>query len=350
MRPILTRIPWHPERASVNSPSLLERRDGGVILTFFAGTWEAQPGVGLWGVVRERGVWSEPFPVHCDRAHSAGNSVMIEFNGRIWLYFVVTPGPDWTRSVVLETVSDDGGRTFADPVRLQTPVGWLVGTPALTVGGQVLVPMYDETRWESFIVALCPPGRILWTSAPLRVPGGCIQPAVCELGDGRLQVWLRTSSGRVWTSQSTDGGHGFAPPWATPLPNPNSRVAAARCGGGTVLAYNPFGEGGLQLEPGRFSSGRSILRMAFSHDGLTWPAGTKRDVVWGPGEYAYPWLVATGTDRWLMAYAHARSEIRVLEGDLDWLVARHPPPEPESWEEAQRRLAASTCEPGRPEG
>lgn len=340
MRPALTRIPWAPERAAVNSPSLLVRRDGGVVLTYFAGAWEAQPGVGLWGAVREGRAWSAPRPIHRDPSRSVGNSVMVEIDGRVWLYFVVTSGPDWTRSIVMVTRSDDGGRTFGEPVRLETPAGWLVGTPALSGEGLVRLPMYDEVRWEALIVGLVPPGRILWTSPPIRVPGGCIQPAACERPDGSLRVWLRTRAGRVWTADSEDGGRSFAPPRASALPNPNSRVAALSLGGGTLLAYNPFDAGGLNLEPGRFSTGRALLRLAFSPDGEVWPEAFKRDVAWGPGEYAYPWLAATGPDRWLMAWAHARSEIRVLEGEVGWLTAPHRVPESESWEEAQARLRA----------
>jgi predicted neuraminidase len=95
---------------------------------------------------------------------------------------------------------------------------------------------------------------------------------------------IRTSSGRIARTNSTDGGRTWTPLVKTSLPNNNSGIDAVRLDDGRLLlVYNPVG---------RNWGPRTPLTLACSRDdGATWANVAHLESE--PGEYSYPAIVAT---------------------------------------------------------
>mmetsp|Transcript_20318 Transcript_20318/g.48397 ORF Transcript_20318/g.48397 Transcript_20318/m.48397 type:complete len:136 (+) Transcript_20318:1256-1663(+) len=93
---------------------------------------------------------------------------------------------------------------------------------------------------------------------------------------------MRSDQGRVFRSDSGDGGRTWGRAYATKLPNNNSGLDVARLADGTlILAYNPVSGDWAARYP---------LRVALSKDnGETW--SIYWDVETDPGEYSYPAII-----------------------------------------------------------
>jgi predicted neuraminidase len=347
--------PFSPGHPSVNAPSLALWPEDRLDLFYFGGSWEGREDVALWHrrLVRDGGsihAAGGAGQVARVAGRTLGNSVpIVDEAGTLWLYFVVSRPCDWRHAEVWRTRAAGGSATFEEPEPWRTTPGTLVGTPAVrSPDGGWLLPVYDETAWTASVVRLDRHQNTVGQSAPVATPRGCIQLALAAMSDGQLVGLLRTRDGRVFRTVSTDGGATFSQPVATPLPNPNARIACAVLREDLLVVYNPASEGQLHLEPGVFSSGRTVLRAALSADaGLTFPRHLRRDVATGAGEYAYPWLLADGLDA-LLAYQENRTCIRVVPLSPSWLREPHPLASPETYDEAVDDLVRASA-PQEPE-
>ena len=131
---------------------------------------------------------------------------------------------------------------------------------------------------------------------------GVIQPTLWESSDGPVHMLLRSTEGRIYRSDSTDGGRTWSAAYATELPNNNSGIDLVRLSDGRlILAYNPVGRNWGERTP---------LSLALSDDdGTTWTR--LGDVVAGEGEFSYPAIVADG-DRVFLSYTYNREGIAVF--------------------------------------
>jgi predicted neuraminidase len=180
---------------------------------------------------------------------------------------------------VRERRSHDGGLTWSDAVDIRREWGWMVRNEPIVFGDCIIMPMYDERDWSSFVLASDDGGDAWRESERLRggrgtASRGTIQPAVAPANDG-LVMLLRSRAGAVYRSRSVDGLAWSPPDW-TDLPNPNSAVELIALRSGALLAvYNPT------------THARTPLRVALSDDaGETWSAW--RDLETAEGEYSYP--------------------------------------------------------------
>ena len=112
---------------------------------------------------------------------------------------------------------------------------------------------------------------------------GVIQPTLWESAPGQVHMLLRSTRGRVFRSDSADGGRSWCAAYPTALPNNNSGLDLARLPGGRlVLAFNPV-EGNW----GR----RYPISLAWSDDnGQTWDVLC--DLETEDGEFSYPAVLA----------------------------------------------------------
>lgn len=300
---------------SCHASTLVETRDG-MLASWFGGTAEGNPDVGIWVSQFRRGKWSVPVEV-AHGVQSDGkrfpcwNPVLAQTkSGSTWLFYKVGPNPRQWWGMVME--SSDQGRTWSKPRRL--PDG-------------ILGPIKNKAVWLESGVLLCPSStehdgwrvHVEWTrdtarwerSEPLNdgKEFGAIQPAILLHPGGRLQMLCRSRQQFVTQSWSEDGGKRWSAMSKTTLPNPNSGIDAVTLKDGRhLLIYN------------NTPRGRTPLNLALSRDGVAW-----QDVLLlesEPGEYSYPAIVQARDGKVHLSYTWKRQKIRHVVIDPETLESR----------------------------
>ena len=177
--------------------------------------------------------WSEPTRAY---AHAAGLGVedsflpLVDRDGRLHAfgtrYFGVGRDGFPPRSVVIHCRSDDGGATWTriQPVDFgHDYTGWLNSAIQLA-SGRILLPLsyLDESRTrDRFVSLVCysdDSGDTWRQSNDLHVASGseylesgAIEPVVVQLASGIVWLLLRTQTGYLWESFSSDGADWTAP-------------------------------------------------------------------------------------------------------------------------------------------
>ena len=169
------------------------------------------------------------------------------------------------------TLSHDDGTNWSKPVELvRGDVGGrgpVKNKPILLSDGSWLAPASIEYKeggrevWKAFADRSEDRGKTWQRSADFVIPTstdgkrdrrfrsvGAIQPTFWESEPGKVHALLRTGSGKVWRTNSVDGGLTWSPYEVTDLPNNNSGLDALRLADGrVVLIYNPVGEIGARV-------------------------------------------------------------------------------------------------------
>ena len=111
---------------------------------------------------------------------------------------------------------------------------------------------------------------------------GVIQPTLWESEPDKVHMLLRSTEGKIYRSDSQDGGRTWTDAYATELPNNNSGIDMIRAEDGRLfLVYNPIGVNWGDRTP---------ISLAVSKDGgESWEK--LRDLSSGDGEFAYPAII-----------------------------------------------------------
>jgi predicted neuraminidase len=285
--------------------SLAELDNGDLFLAFYTGAGEYATETKVYASRQRRGSreWSAPVVIASNPFYSMGNPVVWQAPGGVlWHFFVVRPGATWSTSRIAAKISRDRGETWSDAFVVAWEPGMMVRSrPILLADGHYLLPIYHETGSDPDRTAAdtCSlflrfdPARKTWTPSN-RVGSrlGNLQPAVVELEPGRLLALCRRGGdyepgddGNVVQTESTDGGRTWSPGVETDFPNPNAAVELIRLRNGHLLfLYNDS------------PNDRTPLAAALSTDGgRTWPH--RRNLVEGPGDFAYPTALQTKDGR-----------------------------------------------------
>lgn len=149
--------------------------------------------------------------------------------------------------------STDDAATWGPPVRVTPEEGYHVMNNARVIqlrSGRLLAPVATTqrvgTKQDDFrtVVHLSDDdGRTwrrgrTWLTAPKR---GAMEPGLIELRDGRVMQIIRTQTGFIWRSFSSDGGETWtdASPWNIEAPEAPSTLAAVPETGDWLLVWNP---------------------------------------------------------------------------------------------------------------
>jgi BNR repeat protein len=206
-----------------------------------------------------------------------GTLVLSWFEADFSTHPLPTPGGVWTAR------SSDNGSTWSSPVRARSahlgegewtipPVG--AATPGIATsakivelpGRSLLLPVYgnspDDASGSITVLRSFDGGRTWPPSLELPVashpPGNSLyEPALALLGDGSLQMAIRTDNVGYWTS-SRDGGRTWSPLRPTgPYYQQASDLLPIREGGRRLLLHTWGDPSGL-LGPGRPTVGRIV--------------------------------------------------------------------------------------------
>ena len=282
---------------------------GRLLASWFAGSREGAPDAAIWTAERSDTGWSDPTKIIDTPGFSDGNSVLwLDGEGRLRIWYVTMEGRGWASCPVRERHSPDLGMTWSEDSYVRQQPGWMVRNEPIRWNDVLLMPMYDERDWSSFVLVSGDGGQSWAESDRLQAKVGIIQPALAELRNGRLVMLLRTTAGVIDQSYSVDGsGLRWTPAQATALPNPNSAVDLIGLqSGALLLVYNPT------------RRGRSPLRAALSYDsGATWAAW--RDLETEAGEFSYPTAIQTSDGVLHVLYTWRRQTIAHASFEESWV-------------------------------
>ncbi len=311
---------------SSHASTLIETKDGTIVAAWFAGSKEGAPDVAIWAARKVGDAWEEPRIIADVRGVAMWNPVLFQKqDGTIVLYYKVGKEISIWKTWYVE--SRDGGVTYTEPKELvegdeNGGRGPVKNKPIRLKDGTVLAPASVEDRvWDAFVDISEDDGATWRMSGivPVHRAGmsrnrpynkeylwgsGIIQPTLWQDEAGDVHMLLRSTSSRIYKSDSKDGGRTWCTAYDTGLPNNNSGIDLAQMkNGDLILAYNP-----RENLPGAFKGPRTPLTLAISKDnGESFT--DLLDLENGAGDYCYPAVICNEKDEILVTYTWKRENI-----------------------------------------
>ena len=295
-----------------HASTVVEIAPGKIMSAWFAGTAEKDDDVGIWFSTFEGKKWTPPARIaKVDNTPHWNPTLFKDETGRIHLFFKIGKEIPYWQTYWMHS---DDGVTWTEPVELvpgdKGGRGPVRSKPIILSDGSWLAPTSTELRtWEAFVDRSEDRGKT-W----VRVPNfdkktndlkgkGCIQPTLWESSPGNVHALMRTTVGKIWRTDSADGGKTWTPLIETDLPNNNSGIDVLKLEDGRLLlVYNPVG---------RNWGPRTPLDLAVSNDnGKTWRtiAHLERDPD-PESEFSYPSIVRSEKGI-VITYTYQRERVR----------------------------------------
>ncbi len=276
-----------------------------LVCSWFGGSNEGHPDVGIWSSTHDQTGWAAPRLV--TQGKSKAGEKLACWNPVLWqqpdgplhLFYKIGKTPRlWWGMVVL---SQDGGRTWNEPIRLPKGIfGPIKNKPIMLEDGRMLCPSSTEHdgwrvhfEWTSDFGQSWQRTSSIGDGRNIQI----IQPTLFMHPDQRLQALCRSRQGFIAELWSSDGGRTWSEPRLTNLPNPNSGLDGLTLADGRhLLVHNPF------------SRCRTPLVVSLSEDGKTW-----REIATlenGRGEFSYPAIIQNNKGLVHISYTNRRKTIR----------------------------------------
>lgn len=302
-----------PPFASSHASTIVETRTG-LIAAWFGGTDEGNLDVSIYLAFHDGKKWSAPMEIANGAddkkrvRHPCWNPVLFQpKNGPLMLFYKVGPSPSTWWGMMM--TSDDNGRTWTHEERLpDNIIGPVRSKPVELLDGTILCGSSTENAgWRVHMETATGFGE-KWTrtgALNTAMEYGAIQPTIIPWTKERIQIICRSKLGGLTESWSNDGGKSWSRMRKTGLPNPNAGADAVLMRDQrALLVYN------------HLESGRNMLNVAISEDGVNWSAALTLEN--SPGEYSYPAVIQTGDGLIHVTYTWKREKIKhaVLDPDL----------------------------------
>jgi predicted neuraminidase len=292
------------EFPACHASTLVELPDG-LIAAWFGGTAEKNPDVGIW-ISRYSGMrWTRPVEAangvqHKSKRYPCWNPVLYYNGHKVLLFYKVGPAPSsWWGELI---TSADNGLTWSSPCRLPEEIyGPVKNKPVLMKNGELLCPSSTEYDGWRVHMEITPDYGQSWerTKALNEKSTGAIQPALLMHPGGRLEMLCRSTGSWVLSAWSDDNGRTWSELKSAGLPNPNSGIDAVTLKDGRhVVVYN------------HITSGRNILNVAVSEDGISWQAAAMLENDIKGTEYSYPAVIQTADGLIHITYTWNRRQIK----------------------------------------
>ncbi len=305
--------------------STIEQTPSGLIAAWFGGTHEKNPDVGIWVSLHRDGKWSTPVEVangiqSSSLRYPCWNPVLFQpKSGPLMLFYKVGPSPrEWWGMLI---TSEDEGRTWSAPQQIgDGPLGPLLGPiknkPIQLADGSILCPSSIEIKtdegdfWKVYFEKTTDRGKTWQVIGPINdgVKFDAIQPSILTYENGEMQVLCRSRQHVITQSWSDDRGNTWSEMLPTTLPNPNAGTDAVTLQDGRqLLIYNHT------IRGGRFPSGRDMLNLAISTDGITWR--TVMTLERAEGEFSYPAIIQAADGIVHITYTYNRRSVKYARLD-----------------------------------
>ena len=292
--------------------STIESTEEGLIASWFGGTEEKNPDVGIWISRNLNGQWTKPVEVangiqDDGKRYPCWNPVLFKPSGApLMLFYKVGPDPiNWWGLFI---TSNDNGITWSEPTRLHGNVlGPIKNKPDQLTNGKVIAPSSTENNgWKiHFEISsdTCKTWNIVKPEGTDNVYD-VIQPTILIHGNNKLQALCRSKQGLIVQSWSTDGGDTWGEMTTINLPNPNSGIDAVTLKDGIhLLVYNHSG-----MIEGKWGGLRTPLDVAISKNGIDWTPVLILENE--PGEYSYPAVIQAADGLVHITYTYNRESIK----------------------------------------
>lgn len=306
-----------------HASTIEQTSDGTLIASWFGGTREKNPDVGIWVSRHVEGRWSVPVEVanglqSDGKRYPTWNPVLFQVpSGPLMLFFKTGPSPStWWGEVV---VSGDGGRTWDKRRRLSDGIAGPIRNKPVMIDRLLLSGSSTEhDGWIVHMEGSSDLGKTWEKSGPLNTKSefGAIQPTILKWPNGQVQILNRTRQSVVSANWMKQDWKQWTKMEATNLPNPNSGIDGVVLKDGRgLLVYNHVGKKGNQ-----WGGRRSPLNVAVSKDGKTWDAALVLENE--PGEYSYPAVIQSADGKVHITYTWKRERIKHVVLDPGKLVSR----------------------------
>lgn len=318
--------------------SSIEETEGGLVATWFGGTHEKHPDVGIW-IARlpkqssssQPLQWTVPIEVANGKNATSDGSQLPTWNPVLFqpktgpaseplvLFYKVGPSPETWWGMM--TTSFDQGQTWSKPIRL--PEGFLgpiKNKPVERSDSAWLCPSSTETqeepsRWNVHFEITADQGKT-WT----RTPGldqtplndglalQAIQPALLSLGAKHWLAVGRSRQDKIFETESRDDGATWTPLRLGKLPNNNSGLDTVTLhtgphAGKHLMVYNH-----VAGTPGQWGGKRTPLNVAWSANGSDWNPWVVLENT--PGEFSYPAVIQSRDGLVHITYTWNRKKIK----------------------------------------
>ncbi len=174
---------------------------------------------------------------------------------------------------------DEPTPVWSDEFRVgyQAPFSFRVNKPTVLSSGEWLMPVthateptYDWFAGDKQLQGVGisrDEGKSWKLHGAVQAPPWALENMIVELRDGRLWMLIRTSSGFLWESYSSDRGQSWSEAAATTIASPGARFFIRRLRSGNLLLVNHY-----------HFTGRSHMTARLStDDGRTWNEGLLLD-------------------------------------------------------------------------
>lgn len=315
---------------SCHASSIEETADG-LIATWFGGTHEKHPDVGIW-VSRlphsaTPGTWSTPVEVANGKGAAPNGKRLPTWNPVLFqpksgsepqplvLFYKVGPSPETWWGMM--TTSLDQGISWSPPKRLPDGfLGPIKNKPVERSDGAWLCPSSTETeeepsRWNVHFEITHDQGKT-WTRSPALNQNPlndglalqAIQPALLKLGPKHWLAVGRSRQDKIFETESKDDGASWTPLTLGKLPNNNSGLDTVTLRNGKhLMVYNH-----VAGTPGQWGGKRTPLNVAWSADGKSWNPWIVLENT--PGEFSYPAIIQSRDGNVHITYTWNRKKIK----------------------------------------
>ena len=298
--------------------STIEETPDGLVASWFGGTREKNPDVGIWVARRNSDGWTKPLEVAngiqytlTDGTvvrHPTWNPVLYQYPaGPLMLFYKCGPTPSTWWGML--TQSDDHGKTWSVPRRLPEHIdGPVRNKPILLDNGTLLCGSSTEfDGWRLHFEHTSDNG-ITWARTSAVNDGktfGAIQPTLLPK-HGQIQALNRNQdgNGKILSTISEDNGVTWSELVDIELPNPNSGIDAVTLKDGRfLLVYNHT------IRSGDSPRGREMINVAVSDDGVSWKAALTLENE-RRSEFSYPAVIQSSDGLVHTTYTWKRRRVR----------------------------------------
>jgi predicted neuraminidase len=183
----------------------------------------------------------------------------------------------------------------------------------LLKNGVLLCPSSSENDGWRVHMEMTPDNGITWTRTrdlnDKKI--AAIQPSVLLHPSGKLQLLCRSKQSKILTSWSEDNGASWTELVPAAIPNPNSGIDAVSMKDGRhLLVYN------------HLTTGRNMLNIAVSDDGINWKPAVILENDIKDKEYSYPAVIQSKDNMIHITYTWNRKLVKHVVIDPELIETR----------------------------